>query len=67
MSAVKEIRFIFSLLRDMRVPVKLLIMVSNYNIGVMCIAENASLGTRTSWSMLRMVSSRLCFFREKNH
>jgi hypothetical protein len=41
---VKEIPFIFYLLRDMGITVKLPIMVRTFNIGAMFMAENVSSG-----------------------
>jgi hypothetical protein len=46
LEALKGIRLIFYLLRDMGTPVKLPIMVRDDNIGVMFMAENASSGLR---------------------
>jgi hypothetical protein len=58
--AVKEIRFIFYLLRDVGIPVKLPIMVRNDNIGAMFMAEkNASSDIRT-----RHIDTRYHFIRE---
>jgi hypothetical protein len=57
--AVEEIRFIFYLLRDMRITVKSSIMVRTDNVGVMFMIENAKSGVRT-----RYIDTRYHFIRE---
>jgi hypothetical protein len=56
--AVKEIRFIYFLLKGMGVDVKLPIVVSD-NVGAIFMAENSSLGIRT-----RHIDTRYHFVRE---
>ena len=57
--AVKEIRFIFYLLKGMGVEVKLPIIVRCDNVGAIFMAENSSSGVRT-----RHVDTRYHFVRE---
>ena len=57
--AVKEIRFIFYLLRSMFIEVKLPIIVRCDNVGAIFMAENSSSGVRT-----RHVDTRYHFVRE---
>ena len=45
--AVKEIRFIYYLLRDIGIEVDLPILVKTDNVGAMFMAQNASSGVRT--------------------
>jgi hypothetical protein len=45
--AVKEIRFIYYLLRDIGMEVNLPILVKTDNVGTMFLAQNASSGIRT--------------------
>jgi hypothetical protein len=45
--AVKEIRFIYYLLRDIGIEVNLPILVKTDNVGTMFMAQNASSGIRT--------------------
>jgi hypothetical protein len=56
---VKEICFIFHLLRDMGFPVKLPIMVRTDKIGTMFMAEKASSDVRT-----KQIDTRYHFIRE---
>jgi hypothetical protein len=57
--AVKEIRFILYLLRDVGILVKLTIMVRTDNVGAMFMAENASSGVRT-----RHIDTKYHFIKE---
>jgi hypothetical protein len=57
--AVKEIRFIFYLLRDMGIPVKLPNMVRTNNIGAISMAENVISDVRT-----RYIDTRYHVIRE---
>jgi hypothetical protein len=45
--AVKEVKFIYHLLRDISIEVKLPIIVKNDNVGAMFMAQNSSSGVRT--------------------
>jgi Reverse transcriptase (RNA-dependent DNA polymerase) len=57
--AVKEVKFIYYLLRDFHIKVKLPIVIKTDNIGAMFMSENASTGVRT-----RHVDTRYHFVRE---
>jgi hypothetical protein len=57
--AVKEIRFIYYLLRSMFIEVKLPIIVRCDNVGAIFMAENSSSGVRT-----RHVDTRYHFVQE---
>jgi hypothetical protein len=57
--AVKEIRFIYYLLRSMFIEVKLPIIVKCDNVGAIFMAKNSSSGVRT-----RHVDTRYHFVRE---
>jgi hypothetical protein len=57
--AEKEIRFIFYLLRDIRITVKFPIMVRTENIGAMFMVKTASSSVRT-----RHIVTRYHFIRE---
>jgi hypothetical protein len=57
--AVKEIKFIYYLLRDIGIEVDLPILVKTDNVGAMFMAQNASSGVRT-----RHVDTRYHFVRE---
>jgi hypothetical protein len=57
--AVKEIRFIFYLLRDMGIPVKFPVIVITDNNGEILMAENASSGVRA-----RHIDTRYHFIRK---
>jgi hypothetical protein len=57
--AVKEIKFIYYLLRDIGIVVKLPILVKTENVGAMFMAQNGSSGVRT-----RRVDNRFHFVRE---
>ena len=57
--ATKEIKFIFYLLNDIGVDVKLPIVVKTDNIGAIFMPENSSIGVRT-----RHVDTRYHFIRE---
>ena len=57
--AVREIKFIYYLLRDIRIDLELPIIVKTDNVGVMFMAQNASSGVRT-----RHVDTRYHFVRE---
>ena len=59
LEAVKEIRFIFYLLRSMFIEVKLPIIVRCDNVGAIFMAKNSSSGVRT-----RHVDTRYHFVRE---
>jgi hypothetical protein len=56
---VKEIRFILYLLKDIRIPVNLCLMVKTDDIGEMFMAESASYGVRA-----RHIDKRYHFIRE---
>jgi hypothetical protein len=45
--AVKEIKIIYYLLREIRIEVNLLITIKTDNVGAMFMAQNASSGVRT--------------------
>jgi hypothetical protein len=47
LKAVKEIKFIYSLLQGIGIEVDLPIIVKTHNIGAMFMAQNASSGVRT--------------------
>jgi ketol-acid reductoisomerase len=57
--AVKEVKFIYYLLRDIGIEVKLPIIVKTENFGAMFMAQNSSSGVRT-----RHVDTRYHFVRE---
>jgi hypothetical protein len=57
--AVKEIRFVYYLLNDIHVQVKIPIIVKTDNVGAIFMSENASTGVRT-----RHVDTRYHFVRE---
>jgi hypothetical protein len=57
--AVKEIKFIYYLLRDISIEVELPIIVKTDNVGAMLMAQNSSSGVRT-----RHVDTRYHFVRE---
>jgi hypothetical protein len=57
--AVKEVKFIYYLLRDIGIEVKLPIIVKTDNVGAMFMAQNSSSGVRT-----RHVDTRYHFVRE---
>jgi hypothetical protein len=57
--SVKDVRFIFYLLRDTRTLVKLPIMVRTDKVGVMFMEENESSGVRT-----RHIDTRYHFTRD---
>jgi hypothetical protein len=57
--AVKEVKFIYYLLRDIGIEVKLPIIVKTDNVGAMIMAQNSSSGVRT-----RHVNTRYHFVRE---
>jgi hypothetical protein len=57
--AVKEVKFIYYLLRDKGIEVKLPIIVKTDNVGAMFMAQNSSSGVRT-----RHVNTRYHFVRE---
>ena len=57
--AVKEVKFIYYLLSDFHIKVKLPIVIKTDNIGAMFMSENASTGVRT-----RHVDTRYHFVRE---
>jgi len=57
--AVKEVKFIYYLLTDIHVKVKLPIVVKTDNVGAIFMSENASTGVRT-----RHVDTRYHFVRE---
>jgi hypothetical protein len=57
--AVKEVKFIYYLLRDIGIEVKLPIIVKSDNVGAMFMAQNSSSGVRT-----RHVDTRYRFVRE---
>jgi hypothetical protein len=56
--AVKEVKFIYYLLHDIGIEVKLPIIVKNDNVGAMFMAQNSSSGVRT-----RHVNTRYHFVR----
>jgi hypothetical protein len=45
--AVKEVKFIYNLLRDIGIEVKLPIIIKTDNVGAMFMAQNSSSGVRT--------------------
>jgi hypothetical protein len=60
LEAMKEIRFLFHLHRDIRIPIKLYIMVMTGIVGAMFIKKNASSGVRPrhidiGYHLLRMM------------
>jgi hypothetical protein len=57
--AVKEVKFIYYLLNDFHIKVKLPIVVKTDNVGAIFMSENASTGVRT-----RHVDTRYHFVRE---
>jgi hypothetical protein len=57
--AVKEVKFIYYLLRDIGIEVKLPIIVKTGNVGAMFMAQNSSSGVRT-----RHIDTRYHFVRE---
>jgi hypothetical protein len=57
--AVKEVKFIYYLLRDIGIEVKLLIIAKTDNVGAMFMAQNNSSGVRT-----RHIDTRYHFLRE---
>jgi hypothetical protein len=60
LEAVKEIRFIYFLLKGIGVDVKLPIVVRCDNVGAIFMAENSSSGIRT-----RHIDTRYHFVRER--
>jgi hypothetical protein len=58
--SVKEVKFIYYLLRDIGIEVELPIIVKTDNVGAMFMAQNNSSGVRT-----RHVDTRYHFVREK--
>jgi hypothetical protein len=57
---VKEIKFIYYLLREIGIELNLLITVKMYNVGAMFMVQNALSGVRT-----RHVDTRYHYVREK--
>jgi hypothetical protein len=57
--AIKEVKFVYYLLSDLHIKVKLPIVVKTDNIGAIFMSENASTGFRT-----RHVDTRYHFVRE---
>jgi uncharacterized protein YllA (UPF0747 family) len=56
---VKEVKFIYYLLRDIGIEVELPVIVKTENVGAMFMAQNSSSGVRT-----RHVNTRYHFVRE---